>query len=60
MLLIGFSRLSLGVQYLSDVLAGYAAGLVWLALTMTGVEMVRRSRQDPAGSPERDIERRAR
>jgi membrane protein DedA with SNARE-associated domain/membrane-associated phospholipid phosphatase len=44
MLLIGFSRLSLGVHYLSDVLAGYASGIVWLALTMTGVEAVRRYR----------------
>ena len=59
-LLVGFSRLYLGVHYLSDVLAGYAAGALWLACTITGVEMVRRSRQDPAGSPARDLERRAR
>jgi membrane-associated phospholipid phosphatase len=44
MLLIGFSRLYLGVHYLSDILAGYASGSVWLALTMTGVEAVRRYR----------------
>jgi membrane-associated phospholipid phosphatase len=44
MLLIGFSRLSLGVHDLSDVLAGYASGIVWLALTMTGAEAVRRYR----------------
>jgi len=44
MLLMGFSRLSLGVHALSDVLAGYASGIVWLALTMTGVEAVRRYR----------------
>lgn len=29
-LLIGFSRLYLGVHYLSDVLAGYVVGLIWL------------------------------
>jgi membrane protein DedA with SNARE-associated domain len=44
-LLIGFSRLYLGVHYLSDVLAGYAAGAVWLACTITGVETVQRYRQ---------------
>ncbi len=30
-LAIGFSRLYLGVHYFSDVVAGYAAGAVWLA-----------------------------
>jgi membrane-associated phospholipid phosphatase len=31
---IGFSRLYLGVHYLSDVLAGLAGGAVWLALAV--------------------------
>lgn len=31
LLLIGFSRIYLGVHYASDVVAGYAAGFVWVA-----------------------------
>jgi membrane-associated phospholipid phosphatase len=44
--LIGFSRMYLGVHYLSDVLAGYAAGGVWLSALITGVETIRRSKKD--------------
>jgi undecaprenyl-diphosphatase len=36
---IGLSRLYLGVHYFSDVVAGYAAGLVWLASCISGVEI---------------------
>jgi hypothetical protein len=44
--LIGFSRMYLDVHYLSDVLAGYAAGGAWLSALVTGVETVRRSEKE--------------
>ena len=37
-LAIGFSRLYLGAHYLSDVLAGFAAGMVWLAANIIALE----------------------
>jgi undecaprenyl-diphosphatase len=44
--LIGFSRMYLGVHYFSDVIAGYAAGGVWLSALVTGVETIRRSKNE--------------
>jgi len=41
-LLIGFSRLYLGMEYLSDVAGGYAGGGVWLSTCITGMELIRR------------------
>ncbi len=41
-LLIGCSRLYLGVHYFSDVVGGYAAGAVWLAACISGLEVARR------------------
>jgi membrane-associated phospholipid phosphatase len=37
-LAIGFSRLYLGVHFLSDVLAGFAAGIAWLSLLYIALE----------------------
>ena len=41
-LLVGMSRLYLGVHYFSDVVAGYAAGTLWLAACISGLEVARR------------------
>jgi membrane-associated phospholipid phosphatase len=38
-LLIGFSRLYLGVHYLSDVIAGFSLGLAWVALCVVLLEL---------------------
>lgn len=43
-ILIDFSRIYLGVHYLSDVLAGSIAGLAWLTLCITVVKTMRRRR----------------
>jgi membrane protein DedA with SNARE-associated domain/membrane-associated phospholipid phosphatase len=40
--LIGFSRIYLQVHYLSDVIAGYAGGLFWLTVCITGLEVYRK------------------
>ena len=50
-LLIGFTRLFLGVHYFSDVIAGYAAGTVWLAVCISGLEVLRRGAAVPVVQP---------
>lgn len=47
-ILVGASRLYLGVHYLTDVVAGFAAGTLWLASCVTGLELARRRRTMPS------------
>lgn len=41
---IGLSRLYLGVHYFSDVVAGYAVGVLWLSVCASGLQVAQRRR----------------
>lgn len=49
--LIGFSRLSLGVHYVSDVLGGYVLGAAWLIASVAAFEIWREERGRPRTRP---------
>jgi undecaprenyl-diphosphatase len=49
-LLIGLTRLYLGVHYFSDVMGGYAAGAVWLASCISACEVARRRSRSRAAA----------
>jgi membrane-associated phospholipid phosphatase len=44
--LIGVSRMYLGAHYFSDVLAGFAAGGLWLSTVITGMETIRQRKSE--------------
>jgi undecaprenyl-diphosphatase len=55
-LLIGYSRIALGVHYFSDVIGGYLVGLVWLLGLGTAFRMWRKEAGKPAGSVKEGLE----
>jgi undecaprenyl-diphosphatase len=56
MLVIGFARVSLGVHYVSDVLAGYALGAAWVTAMTASFSAWRRERGAPAVEPTQGLE----
>jgi membrane-associated phospholipid phosphatase len=55
-LAIGFARVTLGVHYVSDVLAGYLLGAVWVATMIVVFNAWRTERGRPAADPARGLE----
>lgn len=50
-LAIGFSRIALGVHYVSDVVGGWLLGIAWLGITGYAFQMWRRETGRPATAP---------
>lgn len=49
-ILVGVSRIYLGVHYPSDVLGGYAAGAAWTAVCISGLRVAQHWRRPPMSS----------
>ncbi|HET7015449.1 MAG TPA: phosphatase PAP2 family protein [Streptosporangiaceae bacterium] len=49
--LIGISRIVLGVHFVSDVLGGWAIGIAWLGITTTAFELTRQAAGRPVTAP---------
>jgi undecaprenyl-diphosphatase len=54
--LVGFSRVGLGVHYVSDVVAGWVFGLAWLAATVAAFRIWRRQKGEPAAPVEAGLD----
>jgi membrane-associated phospholipid phosphatase len=53
---IGFSRLALGVHYITDVIGGYVLGLAWLAASTAAFSTWREERGRPPVDPVEGLE----
>ena len=53
---VGFTRIALGVHYLSDVLAGWLLGAAWLSVTAYAFRLWRREAGRPAAPLRRGLE----
>jgi undecaprenyl-diphosphatase len=62
-LLIGISRLYLGVHYFSDVAAGYVMGVIWLTICIDGMNILEHRKRlrnaKPPAKPEKTDAQRA-
>lgn len=45
-LLMGFSRIYLGVHWPSDIIGGYSAGFIWLYICVLGVEYIHKRKSE--------------
>ncbi len=50
-IMIGFSRIYLGVHYVSDVWSGYLVGAMWLIITISLSEWLRQKEKDEGSKP---------